>query len=231
MILMRPRSLALWLVFAAAPATADLSEQFLHAPGGTGLVILQPGAPPSHTVPLTAFAPAKLASGTTGMLAPAPAPADLTPAALQRAAGLAFALGLKRVCVPTVGLTGKEAPISAQPYWRMCDDLERSIARIAVVLGQGRLVTDVAVIGTRDTDALEEVAEQLLRSQLDFRVVDQAQLAAARIDGNAIIMGGGRYTRLVLPPMDAIEPAALDKLEAFARAGGVVMAIRRLPGG
>ena len=63
---------------------------------------------------------------------------------------------------------------------------------------------------------------------LDF-FDDQLLAMRGKVDGNALAFGDVRYHVVVLPAVERILPATMKTLEEFARAGGIVVASRRLP--
>ena len=51
----------------------------------------------------------------------------------------------------------------------------------------------------------------------------------AQVQDGRLIAGDGRYSAIILPHLETIEPAALEKVAAFCHAGGAVLASRRIP--
>ncbi len=134
------------------------------------------------------------------------------------------------------------------PWWIVMPDLARYLQRTSAVLRQGAAVNDVALYlpvsdaWSRMTpgrvhlfDMLREhVGPALVSSLLDagfgFDVVDDAQLVpTARVEGRELVVGAARYRAVVLPGVEVMPPQTLDLLTAFARAGGTVVASRRVP--
>ncbi len=73
------------------------------------------------------------------------------------------------------------------------------------------------------------VISAILRAGYSFDGIDSATLPEARIENGCLKMGLGDYRVVVLPNLEGMPPADLEKLAAFARAGGTVIATRRLP--
>lgn len=75
------------------------------------------------------------------------------------------------------------------------------------------------------------IARQLLEQQRDFDFIDEDSLQhGLKLESGALVnRSGQRYQALLLPPLKVISAAALAQLEAFARAGGQVVFLGRLP--
>jgi hypothetical protein len=73
------------------------------------------------------------------------------------------------------------------------------------------------------------VISAILRAGYSFDGIDSATLPQARIEGGRLKMGVGDYRIVVLPNLEGMPRADLERLAAFARAGGTVIATRRLP--
>jgi hypothetical protein len=134
------------------------------------------------------------------------------------------------------------------PWWIAMPDLSRYLQRVSAVLRQGRTGNDVALyLPLHDGYAhaslgkmhlLELVRERLGRDVVgsildagygfDF-VDDQALTGHARVDGQTLAIGAGRYRVVVVPIVEAMPIATVDALEAFVDAGGVVVAISQAP--
>ena len=134
------------------------------------------------------------------------------------------------------------------PWWIAMPDLSRYLQRVSAVLRQGRPGNDVALyLPVHDAYAhasvgrmhlLELVRERLgnevIGSILDagygFDLVDDRALAHhARIDGQALAIGAGRYRVVVVPNVEAMATETLDTLARFVEAGGTVIATRQAP--
>ncbi|MCC6444236.1 MAG: hypothetical protein IT210_12380, partial [Armatimonadetes bacterium] len=74
----------------------------------------------------------------------------------------------------------------------------------------------------------QDVSERLFRAGRDFDYVDGKALAESRVDGNAFTVRE-RYRLLILPQTDTLPLDAWEKAAAFARSGGAVVAVGRLP--
>lgn len=75
-----------------------------------------------------------------------------------------------------------------------------------------------------------DVVHTLLTSGYNFDGIDFfAMNALARVRGARLVAGDGRYGIVVLPNLTGIELASLEKVARFCRAGGTVIATRRLP--
>lgn len=122
------------------------------------------------------------------------------------------------------------------PWWIAMPDISRYLQRVSYVLRQGRPANDVAILlptedawaATRPGRATvsDEVknkvtrtlTEQLLDAGYGFDYIDARSLDKL-----------SRYRVLVLPNMDRIDVIAYQKVEQFARLGGVVMVVGEPP--
>jgi hypothetical protein len=75
------------------------------------------------------------------------------------------------------------------------------------------------------------IAQKLLESQRDFDWVDERSLASVlRLEGSELKnLSGQSYRAIVVPSIRVISQGALDRLQAFAKAGGRVLFLGRTP--
>jgi hypothetical protein len=78
-------------------------------------------------------------------------------------------------------------------------------------------------------DAFDEIGRVLLTRQRDFDFLDDEALAEAVIADGVLHLKGERYRALILPPMSLIRRATAQKAFDFCAAGGIVIAVGRLP--
>lgn len=74
-----------------------------------------------------------------------------------------------------------------------------------------------------------ELKLRLSEERLDFKVADGYYLGQSQIEGPELRISNSRSRILILPPMSTIHRATAQKVEQFFRAGGTVIALRRLP--
>ena len=76
-----------------------------------------------------------------------------------------------------------------------------------------------------------EVAQQLLERQRDFDFVDEDSLQSVlKVESGGLVnLSGQRYRAVIVPPLKAISEKALLRLEEFAKAGGRVIFLGKLP--
>ena len=136
----------------------------------------------------------------------------------------------------------------ANPWWIVMPDLARYLQRTSAMLRQGTAVNDVALyLPVSDAWSRmqpgkvhlfemlrDHVGTTLVSSLLDagftFDVVDDQRLQIdARVDGRELVIGKARYKAVVVPNAEIVPAQTMDLLVAFARAGGTVVATRRLP--
>lgn len=136
----------------------------------------------------------------------------------------------------------------ANPWWIVMPDVAKYLQRTSAMLRQGTAVNDVALyLPVSDAWSRmqpgkvhlfemlrDHVGTTLVSSLLDagftFDVVDDPRLQTdARIDGRELVIGKARYKAVVVPNAEIVPPQTMDLLVAFVRAGGTVVATRRLP--
>jgi hypothetical protein len=135
------------------------------------------------------------------------------------------------------------------PWWPVMPDLSRYLQRLSYLLRQGKPANDVAFYLPNDdawasfvspkahymNEALaqrtgNEVIARILEAGFNLDFFDDDLLAnVGRVDKGEIVLGGNRYRAVVLPNVERIPLATYRKLEAFARAGGLLVATRRVP--
>jgi hypothetical protein len=136
-----------------------------------------------------------------------------------------------------------------QPYWQHWRVFSHGIARLSAVMSQGTAHADVALLyplttihanwfrGTEFSgeahDAANEtctLAGHLYRSGVDFDFMDEHVLEQAEVRDGKLVVAGMAYRALLLPPLTTIRRDSLAKLKAFYDSGGLLVALRRLPG-
>jgi hypothetical protein len=132
------------------------------------------------------------------------------------------------------------------PWWIVMPDIARYLQRISSVLRQGTPANDVALY-LPNSDAwagfgrnfslnaalqgkVSDVARVILESGYNFDFFDDQLLdMRGKVEGKALAFGTVQYKAVVLPGVERMPPATMRVLERFARAGGIVVATRRLP--
>jgi hypothetical protein len=143
--------------------------------------------------------------------------------------------------VPAAALVRGAAP----PDYRYIRDpkfpaLAAYVNRATYVLAQGRPGAQIGVYipsssfwfgDTASNKTFLAVVHSLLEHQRDLDFVDDYSLAnTLRLEGGALVnLSGQGYRGIVVPPAVAISKAALERLQAFARAGGKVIFIGGAP--
>jgi hypothetical protein len=118
--------------------------------------------------------------------------------------------------------------------------IAKYINRVCYVLSQGRPTARIALyhptmsMWLGDDEANESVLsimQQLLEHQRDFDVVDDRSVASVlKLEGKELKnLSGQDYGAVIVPSVTAMSKAALDRLQAFAAAGGQVIFLGRLP--
>ena len=111
--------------------------------------------------------------------------------------------------------------------------------RTTYVLGQGRPAAQIGVyipstsfwFGPAANRGFLATVHSLLEHQRDLDFVDEYALATSlKLQSGALVNPSGQgYRAIVIPPVDAISKAALDRLKAFAQAGGKVIFLGAAP--
>lgn len=135
------------------------------------------------------------------------------------------------------------------PWWPVMPDLSKYLQRVSFMLRQGKPANDIALyLPTSDAWASysnghvgylierlrDRVGSECMPAilgagfNLDF-FDDEALNRLGRIEGNDMAMGVNRYKAVILPNVERIPLATLQRLEAFVDQGGVVIATRRIP--
>lgn len=139
------------------------------------------------------------------------------------------------------------------PWWMVMPDLTAYLQRVSFALRQGRPATDVAIFlpeddvwasfkaraakrrsatGTFDETGSNVSMDESMPDFLGDKIIGQVLDAGFNldfIDAGAIDTVGIPYKVLILPGVNRIDPATYEKIAEFARAGGILIATRRLP--
>jgi hypothetical protein len=116
----------------------------------------------------------------------------------------------------------------------------RYIHRAAYLLSQGRPAAQIALyhptmslwLGDNDTDkSMLSVVQQLLERQRDFDFIDDRTIGSVlKLKGDRLInLSGQSYRTVIIPQASAISKTALDRLQAFSKAGGKVILLGSEP--
>ncbi len=114
------------------------------------------------------------------------------------------------------------------------------VNRVTYVLCQGRPAAQVGVyipsssywFGDAGPDApFLGLVHGLLQNQRDVDFVDEIALSTrTKLQGATLVnLSGQAYRAIIVPPVDAISKASLDKLHAFAQGGGKVLFLGHAP--
>jgi hypothetical protein len=123
------------------------------------------------------------------------------------------------------------------PWWIVMPDITAYLQRISFLLRQGRPANDVAIyLPTDDAWAsftlgnvsLNQTMSKLLHPGLIPQVLD-AGYNFDFIDDRAIAHAGVTHPVLILPNVERIPLDTYQKLEEYARRGGIVLAVGRTP--
>jgi hypothetical protein len=123
------------------------------------------------------------------------------------------------------------------PWWLVMPDVTAYLQRISFLLRQGQPANDVAVyLPTSDAfsqfslgkDSVNQAMDGLIGQTVIPQILD-AGYNFDFIDDGAIAHGGVPYKILILPNVERIPLATMQKIDEYVRKGGTVVAIRRTP--
>jgi hypothetical protein len=134
------------------------------------------------------------------------------------------------------------------PWWTVMPDIALYLQRISFLMRQGQPANDVALylpnsdawahFSTGHVHMIEtlrdligpDIVARILESGYDLDFFDDDSLRqTGRIEKGALVLGPNKYRIVVLPGVETIPLDALQKLEEFARSGGILIATRRIP--
>jgi hypothetical protein len=139
------------------------------------------------------------------------------------------------------------------PWWIVMPDLELYLQRISFLMRQGRPANDIALyLPNSDAwarfsagrvnmiDTLRElvgpdIVARVLEAGYDFDFFDDDALKRdalkqiGRVENGRLALGENKYKIVILPAVERIPLETLRRLEEFARAGGILIATRRIP--
>ncbi len=125
------------------------------------------------------------------------------------------------------------------PWWGVMPDVTAYLQRMSYLLRQGDNQADVAIfIPTDDAFANikpgggASVNDQMNRNMMSEAITSQVLDAGFNfdfVDSTAIDKLGLKAKVLILPKVHRIDPETYKKIEAFSKAGGVVIAVDSLP--
>jgi hypothetical protein len=116
----------------------------------------------------------------------------------------------------------------------------RYVHRASYLLSMGRPAAQIGIyipttslwLGDAASDKSNlAIAQKLLENQRDFDWVDEQALSSVlKLEGAELKnLSGQSYRAVIVPSVSAISKAALDRLQAFAKAGGRVVFLGRTP--
>jgi hypothetical protein len=134
------------------------------------------------------------------------------------------------------------------PWYIVMPDLNRYLQRVSFMMRQGQPANDV-LLYLANSDAWahftpghislsdgvgkylgSQIVGRLLDNGYNFDFFDDGMLDRfGKVDGSTLRFGNVHYKMIVLAGVERIPVSTMQKLEAFAKAGGLVVATRRLP--
>ncbi len=134
------------------------------------------------------------------------------------------------------------------PWWIAMPDVARYLQRVSFMLRQGRPANDV-LLYLANSDAWagfvpgrvsmnaavsqclgRDIIRNVLEAGYNLDFFDDGLLEMrGRVEANTLAFGDLKYRVVVLAGVERIPPSTMQKLEAFAKAGGIVIATRSIP--
>lgn len=135
------------------------------------------------------------------------------------------------------------------PWWHVMPDVARYLQRMSYLLRQGQPANDIAFY-LPNSDAWASFVNgkvhymiEALRERIGDDVIARTLEAGYNLDffdddvlkqigvveQNRLALGPNKYQAVILPNVERIPLATLEKLEEFARQGGIVIATKRVP--
>ncbi len=128
------------------------------------------------------------------------------------------------------------------PYWKHMGAFLKNFERLSFVLSQGVWQSEIAVMyptspnmaGMSEnqnfaTKTAFDAARTIYASGRDITFLDDQSLLRAEIRGGKLCVSGMEFKVYVLPGVEAIRWDVLKKLDEFARSGGTVVCLEKLP--
>src|SRR5438046_2985826 len=134
------------------------------------------------------------------------------------------------------------------PWWIVMPDIAKYLQRVSWVLRQGKPANDVAVYLPTDdawahftlgnatvSEAMDNLLgprliARLLESGYGFDFIDDTAInQLGKVENGALAVNASRYPIVILPGVERMPVATLQKLEDFVREGGILIATRRTP--
>jgi hypothetical protein len=78
-------------------------------------------------------------------------------------------------------------------------------------------------------EGFANLCRNLLQKQIDYDIVDEPSLAAARFEGDTLRVGERKYDILLLPPADTLHVRTMEIIAAFVEKKGTVLASPLVP--
>src|SRR5258708_1957346 len=119
-----------------------------------------------------------------------------------------------------------------QTWWPMADAYHRYISRCQFMLQQGRTVADILYLTPEGapqvflppSSAMDGDSLIPDRKGYNFDGCSPGQLSRASVENNRIVFpGGASYRLLVLPAVETMTPALLEKIRSLVDAGAIVV--------
>jgi hypothetical protein len=122
------------------------------------------------------------------------------------------------------------------PYWKYFKTFADHGSRISYVLRGADPVVDVAILFPQANQwsgyghgTTQETLETLVAEPIDVNLIDTDSLLRAEIRDRRLVVGRLEFRVIVVPGVECIRVAELEKIAAFADTGGVVIVHDRFP--
>jgi hypothetical protein len=138
--------------------------------------------------------------------------------------------------------------LHTEPWWQYYHHFSSYIGRCCSLLSQGRFVGDIAILSpipdawSKAGPSAEmywapetaikwgELAPLIVRNGWDFNFVnDQVLVERSSLANGKLVIENMQHSVLILPRMTYLSLRTMERVREFCQAGGVVIAIERLP--
>lgn len=120
------------------------------------------------------------------------------------------------------------------PFWPLFGKLSERLERLATLFEGTHIDADLFVVDPNgklptkeDLQTYEEVLSSLMKTHLDFHVVDTDILESGRIEDGCVTVRDVRARAVIVPPMRVVEGPLADWLAKYEASGGKVVRCER----
>lgn len=129
-----------------------------------------------------------------------------------------------------------------EPWWNECDLLTGAIKKLNSYLSDGERITDVAVVhpmrsawalGGEESKYISsdfrELQNHLVDLHIDFDLIDESEIAKAKIDSGKLTVGAVSYGLVIVPRVFTLAESTVKMLDLFSENNGSIYFIGERP--